>query len=191
MTHRFLRRGKILSVAQKDSTATVSGTNFYSTPKNPFSASVRPSTSTDDKSDVVVRTTPAETATSFALDASKFDAKKVAPGCYLVVVNVGTMSDVSKDKLQVAATPKITAARKNGDNSIEVTGEQLISTKDCGGTEPTFEILDDKAAVIATIAFADAKGNATKVTLAPKGIGDKKVTSVHIKDSKDAPTTIQ
>jgi hypothetical protein len=190
---------KISSVTQKDNTATVTGTNFYSSPNNLFKALVRPALATDDKSDVAVKTTAAETSTSFTLDTSAFD-KKVTPGCYLTIVTVGTMtsgpSNDKKDKLRVNAAPKITSAKwtTTAKTAIEATGEQFIGTKDCGGTEPEFELLLDDQKTVAgkSTPLTSAKGDAGKMTFPlPSDIGDKKAAYVRIKGSTDAPVKIQ
>ena len=186
----------ISSVTQKDNTVTVAGGNFYSAPKNPFKAQVRPASATDDKSDVAVKTTAAETSTSFALDTATFD-KKVTPGCYLAIVTVGTMtSGPSKDKLRVNAAPKIASAKwtTTAKTAIEATGEQFVSTKGCGGTEPEFELLlADKTTVAGkSTPLSSAKGDAAKMTFdLPSDIGDKKAAFVRIKGSTDAPVNIQ
>ncbi len=184
----------ITSVTQKDSAVTVTGTNFFSNSKNLFSTSVRPAASKDDKTDVAVKSS-AESSTSFTLDTTKFDSAKVGAGCYLVVVKVGTgPSVVSTDKVRVNATPKITGAKKvNSDKAIEVTGTQFVSTKDCGGSEPEFEVLDDKVKVIGSaIPLSKATGNATKITFdLPTVTGTApKPAAVRIKGSTDTPTKI-
>jgi hypothetical protein len=181
----------ISSVTQKDNTVSVAGTNFDSTAKNPFKAFVRPAAAKDEQSDVPVKTTPAESSTSFTLDTSTFDSKKVPPGCYLVVATVGTLTSApSKDKLKIDAAPKITAARLvNSGKSIEVTGEQLISTKDCGGSEPEFEVLDKQGNVLGNpIPLSAAKDDAGKKTFV---LGDKKAASVQIKGTTGAPVKLQ
>ncbi len=131
--------------------ATVTGTNFYSNSKNKFSAKIRPEAAKDDKSDIVVGTTAPSSATSFTLDTSKFD-KTVVPGCYVALAEVGALlSAPSTDKLMVAATPKITKAETaNGGKSLKITGEQLVSTKDCGGSDPAFELIKTDGASFPT-----------------------------------------
>ena len=186
----------ISSVTQKDNTVTVAGANFYSAPKNPFKALVRPASAKDDKGDVAVKTTPAETSSSFALDTATFD-KKVTPGCYLAIVTVGTMtSGPSKDKLRVNAAPKIASAKwtTTAKTAIEATGEQFVSTKDCGGTEPEFELLlADKTTVAGkSTPLSSAQGDAAKRTFnLPGDIGDKKAAFLRIKGSTDDPVAIQ
>jgi hypothetical protein len=179
----------ITSVTQKDKTVSVAGTGFYSTPKNAFKAMVRPIAAKDDKSDVPVKTTAAESSTAFTLDTSKFDSTKVAPGCYFVVAMVGTLpSEASKDKLKIDAAPKITAATLlSGGKSVQVTGEQLVDTKDCGGTELEFELLDKNGKVLGTVPSSAAKGDAGKLTFDfPGGVSDKNAASVRIKGTTTA-----
>jgi hypothetical protein len=183
----------IASVSQKENTVSVTGAEFYSSPKNAFKAYLRPAGAENADRDVEARNTPAETVTSFTIDLAKVDAKKAGPGCYSVVAAVGTrLSLPSKDLVRLNATPKIKGAKLvDGNKSIEISGDELVSTKECGGAEPQFEVLDKDGKVLGKVALSSAKSSGGKLTIAvPTGISDAKPSAVQLAGTKD-PTQLQ
>src|ERR1019366_2544540 len=106
---------------------------------------------------------------SLSLDTGKFASAKVVPGCYLVVAAVGTLTPaVSKEKVLIPAKPKIASAKKTADGkSVQVEGKEFISTKDCGGSDLSFDLVDEAtAAKTTTVTPMLTAGNSIQVTFA-------------------------
>jgi hypothetical protein len=165
----------VSKVAVDGSTVTVTGANFYDTPKAPLAVTAHSLAPKDAKDQSVA--TPARTLTQI-----QFDAKAFPSACYQVQVKVGSAQAAStdkppKDEFPWFLKPAIVSATLDG-SSLKVALDQLFNLPDCGapGAALTFQVLSDgtgaKPQAVANPQFL-ADGKTATLTM-PAFAGDAK-----------------
>jgi hypothetical protein len=180
--------GPMIETVTNDATggATVMGSGFYSNPKNPFGLFLRMPGATESRDDLKIGSDAPADANKITLDSTTL--AKANPGCYQLVVDVGTRSVVSKSDQLVRVDPSITSAKHSDGTTVQITGTKFVSTSSCGGAEPTFEFLDANDKVLGSAkTLANATANVGSTTLTFDLTTDAATAvKVRLKGKKDA-----
>lgn len=144
-TASYLLPAPIIETVSTDSSGvtTVTGSGFYSNSANSFSLLLlKPGG--DQTSGTKVLDAPPADAKKLELDASIL--KTVNPGCYQVVINVGTARAISPAQQLARVDPVISGAKRDG-TKISLSGTTVDSISGCSD-DLTVEFLDSKNQVI-------------------------------------------
>jgi hypothetical protein len=155
----------IASVAVKDTTVTVTGTNFVDTVASPLSVAAHAVVPASGVADQKIAKPIVTGATGI-----EFDDKAFPAACWQVQVKVGTAAAPAstakppKDEFATVPTPKISTATLHN-AQLTVTGSEFYDLSECGGAPLTFEVLSDAAgAKPKDIAKAALSADGKKVT---------------------------
>lgn len=175
----------ITKVTIEDKKITVTGTGFVNTKLNPLTVSL-----TSDGPDKPVSLKLPDT---IAADKLVLDVPSgLAPGCWSVKVEVGTMAAPPTDKPQPKvlspATPELTSATRK-DGSIAIKGTQLVDTSGCGGKAIKLQLLKAGDTKPVDVTAKLASGTDATLTLPPQAkAGD---WSVQVLQGSDVKSTIK